>query len=43
MPEAPDYRLYHGNDLDVLAGVLAHALARADTRLDPLRCWQMTL
>lgn len=31
-----DFRLYHGNDLDVLAGVLASELARHDAGLDPL-------
>jgi exodeoxyribonuclease V gamma subunit len=36
MPAASDFRLYHGNDLDVLAAVLGHALARHDAGLDPL-------
>lgn len=37
MPAAPDFRLYHGNDLDMLAGVLASELARTGDRLDPLQ------
>ncbi|MGH8030050.1 MAG: exodeoxyribonuclease V subunit gamma, partial [Arenimonas sp.] len=28
MPSAPDFRLYHGNDLELLAGLLAAELAR---------------
>jgi len=28
MPAAPDFRLYHGNDLDMLAGILAAELAK---------------
>lgn len=36
MPSTPDFRLYHGNDLDLLAGVLAHELARVDAGIDPL-------
>ncbi len=31
-PATPDFRLYHGNDLEILAGVLARELARADPR-----------
>lgn len=29
MPAAPDFRLYHGNDLEILAGLLAAELARS--------------
>lgn len=37
MPAAPDFRLYHGNDLDVLAGILAAELANpaGGALLDP--------
>jgi exodeoxyribonuclease V gamma subunit len=34
MPSAPDFRLYHGNDLDVLARLLATQLATPPPGVD---------